>query len=139
VKYLSAILVLILGVTLQLWFVPGGMRGDFALAALIVFALIFDFWELAALDLAAVFLLNPSPAFTADIIIFALVPFAVYFLRKRFSWDPWLGAVFAVACGILFLYAAIAPTAAFHMLGYLLLDVLACVLFGELILCGMEV
>ena len=82
---------------LQLWFAPGGMRGDFALAMLIVFAFLFDFWELAAFILLAVFLLNPSPVFNVAILFFVLIPFAVHFLRKRFSWDPWLGGAFGIA------------------------------------------
>lgn len=138
-KYLSAIFVLVLAIMLQLWFAPGGMRGDFVLAALIVFAFLFDFWELAAFDLVAVFLLNPMPAFNVDILVFSLVPLAVYFLRRRFSWDPWLGAAFGVACGILFLYTVTAPAVAFTAIGLLLSDILVCVLFSELILCGMEV
>ncbi|MGB7957476.1 MAG: hypothetical protein WCF77_01345 [Minisyncoccia bacterium] len=137
-KHISAILVFTLAVMLQIWFAPAGMRGDFVLAALIIFALLFDLWELAAFVLLAVFLLNPSPLFNFGILVFALIPFAVYFLRRRFSWDPWIGGAFGIVCGVLLLSVAIAPAAAFHVLGHLLLDVLACVLFGELILCGME-
>ena len=42
-KHLSAILVFILAVMLQLWFAPAGMRGDFVLATLVVFAFLFEF------------------------------------------------------------------------------------------------
>lgn len=138
-KHLSAIFVFLLAAMLQLWFAPAGMRGDFVLATLIIFALLFDFWELTAFVLLAVFLLNPFPAFNFGILVFALIPFAVYFLRRRFSWDPWIGGAFGIVCGVLLLSAAIAPGAAFRAFPYLLLNVLACVLFGELILCGMEV
>jgi hypothetical protein len=136
-KHIAVILVFALALMLQLWFAPAGVRGDFVLATLIIFAFLFDIWELAAFVLFAVFLLNPFPAFHFDILIFALIPFAVYFLRQRFSWDPWFGGAFGIICGISLLSIAIAPIVAFHTLGYLLLDVLACILFGELILCGM--
>lgn len=138
-KYLSALLVFLLAVMLQLWFAPSGMRGDFVLATLIVFSFVFELWELVIFALLAVFLMNT--AFIPDLAMLTLflVPLATSVLRRRFSLDPWLGAPAAIACGIITFYAVTAPGAALHAIGFLLVDMLVCVLFGELVLCGMEV
>lgn len=137
-KYLLAIFVFILAVMLQLWFASGGMRGDFVLAALIVFAFLFEFWELVAFILFGIFLLNLWPSFNLAMLMFALVPLAIYVLRRRFSLDLWLGVAASIAGGIIVFYAVTAPLAAFSAAGPLILDLIACVLFGELVLCGME-
>jgi hypothetical protein len=137
-KYLSAVLVFILAVMLQLWFAPAGMRGDFVLATLIVFAFLFEFWELAVFILLGIFLLNVASYSEFAMLMLVLVPLAVYFLRRRFTLDLWLGVPAGILCGIIVFYAVIAPIAAFHAAGFLVLDILACVLFGELVLWGME-
>lgn len=138
-KHLSAILVFALAIMLQLWFSPGGMRGDFVLAALIVFAFLFEFWELIFFILLGIFFLNPSLGPNIGMFMLAIVPLAAYFVRRRFSLDPWLGAAAGVAIGAIVFYAVVAPMAAFHAVGFLLLDILACVLFGELMLYGIGV
>lgn len=138
-KYLSAILVFILALMLQVWFVPGGMRGDFVLSVLIVFALLFEFWELVAFILLGTFLINSSFHLDITTLLFALVPLIVYFVRRRFSLDPWLGGAVGIACGIVFLYVVTVPTAVFHAIGFLLLDILVCIIWGGLVLYGMEV
>jgi hypothetical protein len=137
-KYLSAILVFVLALMLQLWFAPAGMHGDFVLATLITFAFLFDLWELAAFILLGILLLNLFFYSVTTMLLFALVPLAVCFLRRRFSLDPWLGTAAGIVVGTLFFYGLTAPTAVLHAAEFFLLDILACVFFGELILCGME-
>ena len=138
-KYLLALLVFLLAVMLQLWFAPGGMHGDFVLAALIIFSFIFEFWELVIFILLAAFLMNA--AFYPDLamLMLVLVPLASYVVRRRFSLEPLFGAPAVVACGIVVFYAVTAPIAAFYAIGSLLVDALVCVLFGELVLSGMGV
>jgi hypothetical protein len=114
------------------------MRGDFVLATLVVFAFLFEFWELTAFILLGIFLLGSSPHPDATVLMFVVVPLAVYFARRRFSLEPWLGAAAGIAAGIAVFYAVTAPVPAFHAAAFLLLDILACILFGELVLCGME-
>lgn len=135
-KYLSAILTFILAVILQLWLAPAGMRGDFVLAILIVFAFLFEFWELVAFILLGVFLMNGAPRLGSAMLMLAVLPLAAYFLRRYFSLDPWLGVALGIAFGIIIFYAVLAPVAAFHSAGLLLVDILICIAFGELILCG---
>lgn len=138
IKYLSAILVLVLAAMLQLWFAPAGIRGDFVLAALVVFAFLFEFWELAAFILFGIFLLGLLPYGILSMIVLALVPLAAYAVRRRFPLDPWFGAAVGIAAGIIVFYAASAPVAAVHAAPFFLLDILVCALFGELVLLGME-
>ena len=114
------------------------MRGDFVLATLIVFAFLFDFWELSVFVLAGFFILNLSFYSVVAMIFFAGLPFAIYFLRKRFPMNPWLGSAVGIAGGIVVFYIATAPFSAFQNAGYVLIDVLACIVFDELMLCGME-
>ena len=44
----------------------------------------------------------------------AVIPLAAYFMRRRFSLDPWFGAAVGIAAGILVFYAVTAPVAALH-------------------------
>jgi hypothetical protein len=136
-KHFSAILVFILALMLQLWFAPAGVRGDFVLAALIVFAFLFTFWELIAFVLFGVFLLNTAFYPGLAMFFWAAIPLVVYAARRRFPFDPWFGAALGIALGIPAFYAVTAPGAAVHAIGFLLLDILACIIFGELVLCGM--
>jgi hypothetical protein len=138
-KYLSATLVFLLAVMLQLWFAPGGMRGDFVLAVLIVFSFVFEFWELLIFVLLAAFLMNAAFHPDLAVLMLVLVPLAVFAVRRRFSLDPWLGIPAVIAVGIVLFYAVTAPVAALHAIGFLLIDILICILFGELVLVGMEV
>jgi hypothetical protein len=136
-KHLLAILVFILALMLQLWFAPAGMRGDFVLATLVVFAFLFAFWELVIFILLGIFLLNSSPYFNLAMLMLAVIPLLIYVIRRRFPLDRWFGTAFGIVVSIPIFYAVTAPVAAFHMIGFLSLDILACVIFGELLLCGM--
>lgn len=137
-KHFSAILVFILAIMLQAWFAPAGVRGDFVLATLVVIALLFTFWELAIFVLFGVFLLHASPYPDLAMLLLAGIPFAAYFIRRHFYLDPWFGAAVLIAASILLFYAVTAPLAALHAIPLLALDIVACVLFGELILYGIE-
>jgi len=137
-KYISVALVFILALMLELWFAPGGMRGDFVIATLIVFAFLLEFWELVVFILFGIFLLNSSFHPDVAMLLLALVPLATYAARRRYSLNPWLGVPVGIILGIAVFYAVVAPAMAFHTAGFLLVDIIVCVLFGELILCGAE-
>ena len=137
-KHFLAILAFILAVMLQLWLAPAGIRGDFALAALVVCTFLFEFWELAVFILFGIFLLNSSSGLSAAMLMLAIVPLAIFAARKSLSLDPWLGAAVGIVAGIIVFYAVVAPVVAFHAAGFLALDILACVFFGELTLYGIE-
>ena len=137
-KHLLAVLVFILALMLQLWFAPAGMRGDFVLTTLVVFAFLFAFWELIIFILLGMFLLNSVPYFSFAMFMLAVIPLLVYIVRRRFPLDRSFGIALGVAVGILIFYAVTAPAAAVHMIGFLLFDILVCIIFGELVLYGME-
>lgn len=137
-KYLTAIVVFLLAVALQLWFAPGGMRGDFVLAVLIVFAFLFDAWIVAFFSVAAAFLLDPASRPGVELSMFLAVPFAIFFLRRKFFLDPWLSIPIGIVLGIGALYAVVAPAAMPHSLPRLALDAVICALFGEVVWYGME-
>jgi hypothetical protein len=137
VKHIFALLVFILALMLQLWLAPAGMRGDFVLTTLIVFAFIFTFWELVVFALFGAFFLNTSPYLGWSVLMLILIPLLAYIARNRFPLDRWFGVLFGIVIGIPLFYAITAPVAALHAIGFLLVDILACVIFGELILYGM--
>jgi hypothetical protein len=137
-KHISAIIIFLLAIMLQLWFAPAGMRGDFVLAALIVFAFLFEFWELSVFVLLGFFILNLSFYSVVAAIFFMGLPFAIYFFRKRFPMNLWLGSAVGIAGSIVVFYVVTAPFAAFQNAGFILIDILVCIVFGELVLCGME-
>jgi hypothetical protein len=137
-KYFPAIAVLLLALMLELWFAPGGMRGDFVLATLVVFAFIFDAGALAVFSAAAAFCMDPAFRIGGTMLLFVLVPFAVFFLRRRFSIDPWFGVPIGIVLGIGVFYAIVAPVAAVYSLWPLALDTTICALFGEAVWYGME-
>ena len=137
IKYLSATLVLALAIVLQLWFTPAGIRGDFVLAMLIIFSFLFEFPELLVFVLLAVLVIDPFPWFNLEVVLFVLIPFATYGLRRWFALEAWIGGAVSIALGIFLFYLIIAPSEMFSAFGFLLLDIAACVAFGELMLSGM--
>ena len=137
IKKLSAIFVLLLALVLQLWFVPGGMRGDFVLATLIAFSFLFDLPELSVAILFSVFVLNPFAWPSIDMALLVLLPLMTYVMRRWFSLDIWTGGAVAIALGIFFYYLLVIPGPMFHAFGSLLLDMIAGVAFGEIVLYGM--
>jgi len=138
-KYLSATLVLLLAVMFQLWFTPGGAHGDFVLATLIVFAFLFEFWELILFVLLGVFIMNSSVHPDTTMLMLVIIPLGAYVARRYFSLDPWLGAAAGIAVGVIIFYAVVAPIAAVHAIGLLVFDILISALFGELVLFGIAV
>ena len=137
-KHVLAILVFALALLLQVWFAPAGMRGDFVLTVLIVFAFLFPLRELVIFILAGIFFTQASPYPDPAMFMLAIVPILVYLMRRHFPLDPWVGAAIGIAIGIPFFYAVVAPLAAFHGIFFLVFDILLCVLFGELVLWGIN-
>src|SRR5580693_6064425 len=108
-KFFSALAILLLALFLQFLFAGAGWHLDLALAALIAFAFILDFWELLALDLLAVFLLNWQPAPSIALLAFALIPLAVFVFHKLVRLHGWIGIPVAIFIGFLLFYIAAVP------------------------------
>jgi hypothetical protein len=132
-RFILAILILLLACSFQFWFASAGMFINFILAALIVFAFFFDIWELLVFVLFAVFVVNWSPAPSVDIIVFGIIPLAAYAFHKVFAWTLWTAIPVAIICGFLLLYLAIAPAAFLGNWEVFLKDLFGGLVFGGLV------
>ncbi len=124
---------LFIALALQFWFASAGISLNLSYAALIAFAFIFEFWELAALVVLGVFIINWEPSASSEIIIFALYPIATYFFRRTISWHSWISAPLAIIVGFLALYMIAAPVALFAQPRAFFIDVVAGIVFGALL------
>lgn len=129
-RFILAILILLLSCALQFWFASAGVFINFIMAALIVFAFFFDIWELLVFVLFAIFVVNWQPAVSLDIIVFGLIPIAAFAFHKAFAWTLLAGIPVAIVGGFLLLYVAIAPGAFLANTPFFLLDLFGGLLFG---------
>ena len=134
-KLFLGVLVLLLALLLQVRLPVNGLHGDFILAALVAFAFTYGFWELFFFILLSVFAINWEPTLGADLLAFAAIPLAAYLIRTWSSWEPWIGVAVSTAAGILIFYWFTFGIPAAD-LNALLGDVIASVLFGELVAWG---
>ena len=132
-KFSAGLLILFIVLVLQAWLASAGIFFNLSLAAVIVFAFLFGFWELVALTLLTVFLLNWQPAASVELIVFALLPIAAYLFRNTVSWQPFLALMVAVAAGFAVFYGILSP----HMFsahpGAIVLDIVIGWIMGALI------
>ncbi len=136
-KLTAGLLILFVAFALQGWLASEGWRLDLVFPALITFAFLFSFWEMLLLTLLGVFILNWQPAASVEILIFAIVPVAVYFSKHILPWQPWAENLFMIALGTLLLYAIVAGSAFMHYLGALTDDLAAGLIFGTLIFASL--
>ena len=106
-KFFTGLIILFIAFLLQFWLASMGWYTDLSYAALISFAFVFGFWELLVLDLIAVFVLNWQPGVSVLILVFALYPIAIYFLRNILHWQVWLQDLCAIVVGFLVLYLSV--------------------------------
>jgi hypothetical protein len=138
IKLLLGFLTLLVCLSLQFWLVPFGIRADLAFAALIALAFIFDFLELTAFALAAIFIINWQPGISSDIVAFALIPLVVHVIQRGVHADAWIGVMVAVVFGLLALYLSISPAMIISSFSSFFLDVILCLAVGQIVLWGME-
>ena len=110
VKLSAGLLILFIALVLQFSSAAFGPPLNFAFAALISCAFIFDFWELLVLVLIGVFILNWQPKASVEILIFALYPLATYFSRNISQWQVWVKNLMAILLGNLILYLLVTGT-----------------------------
>jgi hypothetical protein len=137
-KFLSGLAVLLLALFAEIALASVGLHFSLALAALIAFAFILDFWELLILDLVAVFILNWQPAPSAALIAFALVPVLAFAFYKLTHWHGWTGVLVAVIVGFLIFYIAAAPSLFIRNSLLFALDLVMGLLVGEAVLAGLN-
>lgn len=83
---------------------------NFALATLIASAFFVDLVELFVLIFLSVFALNWQPSFSLELLSFAAIPLAVFFLRGRIPFSPRLANILAISAGIGVLYLGFGTT-----------------------------
>jgi hypothetical protein len=138
IKFFLGSLALLACLSLQFWLVPFGIHADLAFAALVTFAFLFGAGELVVFVLLAVLVLNWQPGLSLDIIAFALIPLVVFFAERRMRATAWIGSMVAVIAGLLVLYLVIAPAMILNSFPSFFLDVVFCVIAGQIIFWGME-
>ncbi len=136
-KFFSAIAVLLLALFVEIFLASAGIHVTLALAALIAFAFIFDFWELLVLDLAAVFILNWEPTSSTALIAFALIPLAAFSFRKLTHWHGWTGNLIAISIGFLIFYIAAGPLFFTKNLLQFFLDLAVGLVVGQAVLAAL--
>jgi len=107
-KFLTAFLFLALALFLQSFFgAVSGIWIDFALAALVASAFSIGFLELLILVLCSLFVLNFQPALSPELLVFAALPFAAWFLHraKLLPFEPPLVNAIALALALAVFYA----------------------------------
>ena len=107
IKLSGGLIILFIALALQFWFASMGVYINLSFAALISFAFLFGFWELLALILIAVFIVNWQPAASLEILIFAMFPIAAHFSRDMLHWQPWMENLLAIPIGFLVLHLAV--------------------------------
>jgi len=137
-RFFAGLLILLLALFAQIFFASAGIFLNSALAALIAFAFVFTFWELAVFDLLAVFVLTWQPAPSLALIVFALVPLAAFVFCKLTQWHGWTGTLIAIVVGLAVFYIAGGGTPYFFAhFGWFALDVVIAAAVGELIVVGL--
>ncbi len=136
IKFFSALAILLLALFAEIVLASVGWHFTLALAVLIAFAFVLDFWELLILDLVAVFILNWQPAASAALIAFALVPLLAFAFYKLTHWHGWTGVLVAIIIGYLIFYIAAAPEQFAGNLLSFTLDLIVGLLAGEAVLAG---
>lgn len=129
-RFILALLVLLLACALQFWFASVGVFINFILAALIVFAFFFDIWELLIFILFSIFVVNWQPGVSLDIIVFGIIPIAAFAFHKALGWTLFAGIPVAIIVGFLALYLAVAPDAFLGNIIPFLTDIFGGLLFG---------
>src|SRR5262249_51964999 len=106
--------------------------------ALIVFAFIFDFWEIIFFVLLSVFIINWQPAPSLPLIIFGIFPIFTYGFRTLVPWQPWAGVLIATAAGLFLLYLSVSPTILLANLNSFFLDLFVSAVFASLIFSSLK-
>lgn len=109
-KFLTAVIVLVLAVVLQLFLGEVlGVWTNIVLASLVTAAFLLNFLELLFLILFAIFVLNWQPAPSLEMALYAALPILTLLLRKFFPFKSWLGNLIAISSALLIFYLAVSP------------------------------
>jgi hypothetical protein len=115
-----------------------GVFINLILATLIAFAFFFDFFEMSVFVLFSLFVVNWQPAFSIDMALFVVIPFAAFIFHKFFAWSAWAGIPAMIVGGFLLLYLVVAPHMIVTNFAAFVLDMIGSLLFGELVLIALK-
>ena len=132
-KLIIATLFIIFACALQSWLASMSIFIDLILATTIVFAFFFDIWELIIFVLFSLFVINWQPAFSVELVFFALILLIVHGVYKFFGLIPWVAVPIAIVLGFFVLDLAVAPCVFFSNSVPFLMDMFGGLLFGELV------
>jgi hypothetical protein len=132
-KLTAGLVILFITLVLQFLLASAGIHLNLSFVALICFAFVFEFWELAALILLAVFIINWQPGVSIEILIFALYPVVVHFSRNIVHWQPWIENFFAIFLGFVILYGAVLGRAFLYHPQSFLMEVTTGFIFGAVV------
>lgn len=137
-RFILALLFLILAFVMQFWFASFGVFINFILTALITLAFLFDIWDVIFFILAAVFIINWQPAFGVEIFLLAALPLAAYLFNRYSASEPWAANIASIFCGLLIFYLAIAPKIFFAEWKIFLIDLFASIIFGSIVFIALN-
>lgn len=123
-----AAVLLALAFILEFWLGSIGVFINFALAALIAFAFLFDVFELIFLILIVLLMMNWQPAPSVELALFVGLPLVAYFFHKFSTWEAWLGNLSGIGLAVIIFYLALGPR--LIVSGAFLLDLFTCLVFG---------
>lgn len=109
-KFLGVLLGLFVALTLE--FKAGQAFGysiDAALVVLLVGTAFLGFWELIALVVLSIVLLNWQPAVSLELIVFALIPCAAFVAKSVLPWRSWLNSFVITLGGVAAFYFLLDP------------------------------
>lgn len=137
-RFAVAFLFLALAFVLQFWLASAGIFINFIFAALIAFAMLFDIWDVVVFVLLAMLVINWQPAWSPELVLFAILPLAAWALHRYSAWEGWALNLATIAAGLLVLYLALAP-GQFLVNGKLFLaDLVVSCLFGAVIFAALN-
>ena len=132
-RFLLAVLFLVLAFGLQFLLASSGIFVNVILATLIAFAVFVDIWDLSVVILLAGFVVNWQPAVSEEIVLFAVLPLAVYGIRMISPWQAWALNLISIAFATILIYLLVAPGFFIHDFGAFMTDLLGSLLFGQLV------
>lgn len=131
-RFFTGIALVLVAFLLQFSLAAAGVFMNLFLGALIAFAFVFTFWELVALVLLAMLIVNWQPAVSPELVVFALCPFVVFFGRNHVHLQVLLKCILATCLGFLVLYAVLAGRTFISHPENFLIDLLGGLIFGSI-------
>jgi hypothetical protein len=131
-KFFSGIALLLLALTIEFFLGSLGIYLNLVFAVLIAFAFLFDFLEVLTFVLFAALIINWEPGFSTTLLIFILIPLALYLFRKTTPSEAIVGVAIGVVAGFLLFYGIATTGISFlKSLGFFI-DLIVGLAVGEL-------